>query len=286
MPPKKRRVKQKKKKKHVILILLLIAAGVFFLFEEFGREDLNRTLIKVFGPEEERERKQEFPPVDVTPPEALPKVAIVIDDLGPNKRMAMGVLVINAPLTLSILPQEVYSAWIAEEGFKLRRDIIVHVPMEATRPLKLGKGGLYTWMTDDEIAKILNKNILSVPHVTGISTHMGSAFTADTRVMNVVISELKKKGLFLLDSVTTPKTVGHTTAVEKGLKAYRRDVFLDDSNDPRDIAFQWKRLVGIAKRNGYALAQGHARKNTIEFLEDTLKNNRSVRVVPLTELTD
>jgi polysaccharide deacetylase 2 family uncharacterized protein YibQ len=164
MPPKKRRVKQKKKKKHVILILLLIAAGVFFLFEEFGREDLNRTLIKVFGPEEERERKQEFPPVDVTPPEALPKVAIVIDDLGPNKRMAMGVLVINAPLTLSILPQEVYSAWIAEEGFKLRRDIIVHVPMEATRPLKLGKGGLYTWMTDDEIAKILNKNILSVPH--------------------------------------------------------------------------------------------------------------------------
>jgi polysaccharide deacetylase 2 family uncharacterized protein YibQ len=264
MPPKKRRVKPKKKKKHLILILLLIAVGVFFLFEEFGMEDLNRNLIKVFGPDEKQERKQELPPADVTPPEALPKVAIVIDDLGPNKKMAMGILVINAPLTLSILPQEVYSAWIAEEGFKLGRDIIVHVPMEATRPLKLGKGGLYTWMTDDEIAKILHKNILSVPQ----------------------ISELKKKELFLLDSVTTPKTVGHTTAVEKGLKTYRRDVFLDDSNDPRDIAFQWKRLVAIAKRNGYALAQGHARKNTIEFLEDTLKNNRSVRVVPLTELLD
>jgi polysaccharide deacetylase 2 family uncharacterized protein YibQ len=286
MPPKKRRAKPQKKKKHVILILLLIAVGVFFLYEEFGKEELHRSFYKIFGHEEKKDVIRRRPPADSTPPEALPKVAIVIDDLGPNKKMAMGILVINAPLTLSILPQEVYSSWIAEEGFNLGRDIIVHVPMEATRPLKLGKGGLYTWMTDEEIAKILNKDILSVPHATGISSHMGSAFTSDKRVMSVVIEELKKQGVFFLDSVTSPKTIGYTTAVAKGLTAYRRDVFLDDSNDPRDIAHQWERLVETARRNGYALAQGHARKNTIEFLEDILKNNKTVRVVPLTELID
>ena len=286
MPPKKRRVKTQKKKKHIILILILIALAVFFAYEEFGREDVHRTFFKIFRHAEKKEVTRKPPPADRTPPEALPKVSIVIDDLGPNKKMAMGILVIDAPLTLSILPQEVYSSWIAEEGFNLGRDIIVHVPMEATRPLKLGKGGLYTWMTDDEIEKILIKNILSVPHAIGISSHMGSAFTADTRVMNAVITELKKQGLFFLDSVTSPKTVGYETAVAKGLKAYRRDVFLDDSNDPRDIAVQWERLVGIARKNGYALAQGHPRKNTIEFLENVLRNNRAVRVVPLTGLRD
>ena len=286
MPPKKRRVKTKKKNRHVILILILVVVGIFFLYEEFGKEDLHQTFFKIFGAKEKKEVIHKPPPDDRRPPEALPKVSIVIDDLGPNKKMAMGILVINAPLTLSILPQEVYSSWIAKEGYNLGRDIIVHVPMEATKPLKLGKGGLYTWMTDKEIARILGKNIDSVPHAIGISSHMGSAFTANKRVMSVVMEELKKQGLFFLDSVTSPKTVGYTTAVEKGVKAYRRDVFLDDSNDPRDIAVQWERLVKIAQKDGYALAQGHARKNTIEFLEDILKKNTSVRVVPLTELID
>jgi len=286
MPPKKRRVKTQKHKKHIILILVLIALAVFFVYEEFGREDAHRTFSKIFGTAKKKEVPRKPPPADKPAPEALPRVAIVIDDLGPNKQMAMGILVINAPLTLSILPQEVYSSWIAEEGFNLGRDIIVHVPMEATKPLKLGKGGLYTWMNDEEITGILDKNIRSIPHAIGISSHMGSAFTADTRVMNAVITELKKQGLFFLDSVTSPKTVGYETAVANGLKAYRRDVFLDDSNDPRDIAVQWDRLIDIARRNGYALALAHARKNTIEFLDDILKNNRSVRVVPLTELID
>jgi polysaccharide deacetylase 2 family uncharacterized protein YibQ len=285
MPPKKRRVKSKKKKKHVALILFLIALAVFFVYRESGREDLHRDFFKLFGPAGKKEAAHRHAPEKSSPPEVLPKVSIVIDDLGPNKKMAMGVLVINAPLTLSILPQEVYSNWIAEEGFNLGREIIVHVPMEATRPLRLGKGGLYTWMTDEEIVKILNRDILSVPHATGVSSHMGSAFTTDERVMNAVISELKKEKLFFLDSVTTAKTIGFETAVAQGVKAYRRDVFLDDSNDPRDIAFQWERLVGIAKRRGYALAQGHPRKNTIEFLENVLRKNKVVRVVPLDELT-
>lgn len=287
MPPKKRRVKSKKNKRHIFFILILVMAGVFFLYEDFGKEPLHRMFFKqIFGREEKKEAPQQPTPPDRETSAPLPKVALVIDDLGPNKKMAMGILVINAPLTLSILPQEVYSSWIAEEGFNLGREIIVHVPMEATKPLKLGKGGLYTWMNDEEIAGILDKDIRSVPHATGISSHMGSAFTADRRVMNAVITELKKQELFFLDSVTSPKTVGYDIAVEKGLKAFRRDVFLDDSNDPRDIAVQWKRLIDIAKKNGYALAQGHPRKNTIEFLEDALKNNTSVRIVPLSKLIE
>ena len=284
MPPKRRKVKKQKKNRHIIFIVIFIVLGVFFLFEEFGKEDLHKTFFRIFAPAQKEVKKPEPPPPPVTPPKILPRVAIVIDDLGPNKRMAMGILVINAPLTLSILPQEVYSAWIADEGYKLGRDIIMHVPMEATRPLKLGKGGLYTWMTDEEINNTLDKNIRSLPHIIGVSSHMGSAFTKDDRVMNAVVAELKNRQLFFLDSVTTPDTVGYKIAKDRGLKVYRRDVFLDDSNDPQDIAVQWKRLVRIARTKGYALAQGHARKNTIEFLEETLKNNHEVRVVPLTEL--
>lgn len=272
MPPKKRRVKTNRRKLQVIVILLLIVAAVFFFYEEFGKEKTSLPVPEI---------KPEAPP-----PELLPRVALVIDDLGPNKKMSIEVLTLDAPLTLSILPHEVYSSWIAEEGYKLGRDIIVHIPMQATRPLRLGKGGLYTWMTDKQLVETLKKDINSVPHIIGASSHMGSALTKDERVMNVVMKELKKQGLFFLDSLTTPETVGYRLAKTHGLVAFQRDVFLDDSNKPQDIKIQWDRLVRIAQRRGYAIAQGHPRKNTIEFLNDALRENNDIRIVPLSELIE
>jgi polysaccharide deacetylase 2 family uncharacterized protein YibQ len=187
MPPKRRRIKKQKKRYHIILILIIISLITLLYFEESGRENLPSRIMKIF-----RHAPEKQPPEKPAkkPAVKLPRVAIVIDDLGPNKKMAMSVLVINAPLTLSILPQEVYSAWIAEEGHRMGREIIVHIPMEATRPLRLGRGGLFTWMTDEEIMQTVRENIRSVPHAIGASSHMGSAFTRDERAMKAVVSVL------------------------------------------------------------------------------------------------
>jgi len=215
---------------------------------------------------------------------ALPKVAIVIDDLGPNKQIAREVLKLKGPLTLSILPQQSYSAWIAREGNRLGRDIMIHIPMEASRPLKLGKGGLYTWMTDREIIQTIEEDLLSVPHVKGANNHMGSLFTRDERVMKTVISELRGRGLFFLDSLTTPESVGFRLAKEQGLKTLRRDVFLDDSDDPGEIRTQWEKLIKAANQKGHAVALGHPKKNTIEFLQKVLSSSKEVTIVPVSEL--
>ncbi len=291
MPPNKRRIKRKKKrntKHHIALILFLIAVAVFFFFEKFGKEDLIDTPSDV----SRSEKKDVFSPVEkpiIVPPlvtlsPKLPMIAIVMDDLGNHKKNAEDVLNIKAPLTFSILPRRRYSAWIAEEGHRLGRDILVHQPMEATRPLKLGEGGLILKMTDTEIITVLNKNIQSVPYRIGVSNHMGSAFTQNERAMNIVVSELKKEGLFFLDSITTPESVGFKIAKEKGIKALRRDVFLDNTDDPVEIMVQWKRLLKIAEKNGSAIALAHPRKNTLEFLRKTVENNKEVEVVPLSAL--
>jgi hypothetical protein len=80
--------------------------------------------------------------------------------------------------------------------------------------------------------------------------------------------------------------VAYSIAAKSGVKAIRRDVFLDDSNDPKEIRHQWERLLKIAKKNGRAVAQGHPRKNTVEFLETALRDNTEIQIVPLSELLD
>ena len=280
MPPPRKRIKRKKKSRHIILVLLLIIAGTFLLIKEPDRD----TVLKK-GPGTARLKKTVKPKFPVKPGlKPLPRVSIVMDDLGPNKKAAQDVLDLKIPLTLSILPGEVYSAWVAREGHRLGLDIIGHIPLEAKKPLRLGNGGLYRWMTKEEIIDTLKADFNSIPHITGISTHMGSAFTEDKRVMNVMISELKKHRLFFLDSITTPKSVGIEVAKSLGIKAIRRDVFLDDSDDPAEMKIQWNRMLKIAGGKGFAVIQAHPRKNTITFLKKALSRNNEIKIVPLSEL--
>ena len=293
MAKPKKRIKRKKHSRHIIFILILLIAGTLFLFKDFSRDNVTEKTPKTPAPWKaakpalplEPEKKAE-PFIPVKPARLLPSVAIVIDDLGPNKKAAEKILALNAPLTLSILPQEVYSSWIAGEGHRLGLDVIGHIPLQAKKPLRLGNGGLYLQMSKKEIVRTLAKNIDSIPHIIGISTHMGSAFTEDKRAMNILVSELKKRRFFLMDSITTPKSLGLEVAKSHGVRAIRRDVFLDDSNDPADIRVQWNRLLKIASKKGFAVAQGHPRKNTIEFLKKTLADNNDVEIVPLSELID
>jgi polysaccharide deacetylase 2 family uncharacterized protein YibQ len=280
MSPRKRRAKTVRKKSHSILILLLIAAGIFLFTGEFGREDVPDSFFDRLKPEKK-------PLIDrpwTLPQTALPKIAIVIDDLGPSRELAEQVMDLNGPVTLSILPQQRYSLWIAQEGARRGRDMIVHLPMEASRPLKLGEGGLYIRMEDKEIMETVRDNILSVPNITGASNHMGSAFTEDRRAMGAAIAEIRKHGLFFLDSLTTPESVAYDLAKSQGLKTYRRDVFLDDADNPEEIKIQWNRLLRIAKNRGHAIALGHPKKNTLDLLQKALRDTTQFTLVPISAL--
>jgi len=280
MPPRRRRVKKQRKSHHVILVILLIVAGVFFLIREPGKQESPKKFANISKPD----IKKKLPPLKPPSRTGLPRVALIIDDLGPNRKLAQAVLKLEAPLTLSILPQETYSVWIAEEGHKAGHDIIAHIPAEATKSMKLGKGGLFTWMTDKEIKTTLEKDLASVPHIKGVSTHMGSAFTTDTRAMKVFLNEIKLQGLFFLDSYTTAESIGLKTAKEMGIKTDRRHVFLDNSNKPAMIKAEWERLIKLANEQGYAIAIAHPRKNSLAFLRKALPDNDDIEIVPLTDL--
>ncbi len=273
MPKKKRRTRKKKKNsRHILFILLLVLAGVFFLSREPGREKTPSGLLKPFKTEKK------------SGPAGLPKVAIVMDDLGNSKKMAKTIFEMKQPLTFSVLPLQTYSRWTAEEAYRRGYDVILHIPMESSRKMKLGEGGLYLDMSHRTIRETLETDIDSVPFIIGASSHMGSAFTRDRRAMDTVVSVLKDHDLFFLDSITIPDTVGYSIAKRSGLAALRRDIFLDNSDDLKDIAHQWKELMTLAKKKGYAVALAHPRKNTFTFLKKTLKNNKEISVVPLSEL--
>jgi len=266
--------KKSKRQKHLIFILFLMIAAAFFLYRELGKEEIKEKPSDVAKPKKEKILPEKI---------RRPKVAIVIDDLGENKKSARELLDLNVPFVCAVLPHQTYTEWIADECSRLGHEVIAHIPMEAKTPHELGKGGLYTWMTEAEIAETVNDDIKAVPHAIGISNHMGSAFTEDRRAVSVLMPLLKKRNLFFLDSLTTAGSTVNNIATAMGVKSLRRDVFLDDEDSPAYIRKQWEKLLKAAVKKGPAIALGHPKENTIQFLKDAVKKD-DAEVVPLSEL--
>jgi len=129
-----------------------------------------------------------------TPEKQLPLVAIIIDDLGYDKKIAKKFSNLNAMLTFSILPYSPHQKSIA----RLSRDkgfgIMLHLPMEPVEypDVNPGPGTLLTSMTPDQLTRQLEKDLDAVPFIRGVNNHMGSKMS---NVSDFLDSE-KKRPIF------------------------------------------------------------------------------------------
>ncbi len=223
--------------------------------------------------------------------EDLYRVSIIIDDLGENYKAFKKLLAINVPFTFSILPFQTHSIRIANEAHEKSREVILHLPLEPRDSLNnsINHGTLLTSMSRDQLLAQLGRNINAVPHLSGVSNHMGSKFTEDKDKMEIVLKAIKEKKLYFLDSRTTKNTVGYILAKEMGIKTAQRDLFIDNNRDLLSIEEQLKSIPLIAKKNdGYAIAIGHPHPTTIDALKKIVPilEEQGVKFVPLSQLVN
>ena len=131
-----------------------------------------------------------------------------------------------------------------------------------------GPGALFIAMTGEEIDRQLEENLDSVPGAVGVNNHMGSRLTADSRAMESLMEELKERGLFFLDSRTSPRSLAFETAYRFNIPAASRDIFIDAHDDAEFIRGQVAKLIGRAREKGRAIGIGHPYGNPLAVLED------------------
>ena len=139
------------------------------------------------------------------------------------------------------------------------------MPMEPLAAhLDPGPGALLTTLSPDEIARRLEHSLAAFDGYVGINNHMGSRFTGDREHMLPVLTELQRRGLLFLDSVTVGNTVGPALAEALHLPHARRHVFLDDSPTPAAVRASLVRVEQVARQTGTAIAIGHPHDVTLE----------------------
>ncbi len=220
-------------------------------------------------------------PVDL---DERPKIVIVIDDVGLDRRRARRTWSLPGPLTLSFMAYSEGLATQTEAAKDAGHELMLHIPMEPTSAsINPGPNVLLSGMPGDELRKNVIWNLDQVDGYVGINNHMGSRFTSDRAGMDVVVAELRKRGLLFLDSVTSSRSVAHSAARAGGIPYAVRNIFLDHDDDLAAINRQLARLERLAKKSGVGIAIGHPRDKTLEALADWLPtlDDRGFQLVPI-----
>lgn len=290
MPPKKEKKsssdstpKKPKKKKggylwtvFAIASVVLISGIIYLSWERPSKISEETEVPEIVPPFTEPSKKK-----------GRPKIAIIIDDIGNSRKNDDAVLAIDAPLTVSVLPLLPESKKIAEKAGSNGKEVMLHLPMEPHDypQANPGKGALFTNMDDIAIVTQVYEDIKSIPMLKGVNNHMGSKFTEDRERMRIVLKQLKDKGLFFIDSKTSPRSRSDKTAREMGIKAAARDIFLDNEQNEGYIAGQIEELKKIARKRGAAIGIGHPYPETIAALEKAIpKIKKDFDIVSASEL--
>jgi len=199
-------------------------------------------------------------------------VAIIIDDIGYDRKMAEGFLELDVPLTFSVLPQGTFNHSIINQALKKDVEIMLHLPMEPGNypSVNPGPGALLSSMKPDELIAQLNANLDRVPNIKGVNNHMGSKLTASSEQMRQIFTILKKRDLFFVDSRTSADTLARRSAELLQLPFAERDVFIDHEQTHEFVSKQLKLLIKRANRQGYAIGIAHPHPVTLEVLKEML----------------
>ena len=215
------------------------------------------------------------------------RLAIIIDDLGYDRAAADELLSLGFPITVSVLPHLPLSAEVAEEAYRRGDEVMLHLPMQSeSETAKTEEVELRVGMNAQQVDAALEGMLETVPHAVGVNNHQGSRATADPALMAELMPELRRRGLFFVDSRTLASTVAYDTAERLGVRAASRKVFLDDSARPEAILKQLELAARDAERDGSAIAIGHPRPDTIAALAQGLPRleSQGIHLVFVSEL--
>jgi len=196
-----------------------------------------------------------------------PMVAIIIDDMGYQPAVGQKMLALPLNLSFSFLPAGPQTRELATAAQGKKRDILLHLPLEATdAKVDPGPGTITVAMGAEEVRKHFADNLAQVPMAIGLNNHMGSRFTEERPAMATLLKEVKQRGLFFLDSRTSAKSIACAVAKEEGVPCLPRHLFLDNDQTQAAIAKQIDALLALATKQGWAIGISHPHPATLAAL--------------------
>lgn len=218
-----------------------------------------------------------------------PSIALIIDDLGNRREAGQRAIELPGPVACAFLPYGHFTRQLAQRAHSRGKEVMLHLPMQSVNHDASDRGELVLDMTQHQFTRTLADGLAAVPHVSGINNHRGSLITRHPGHMTWLMQAmLSHGGLFFVDSRTTAATVARRIAAEYRVPSTERNVFLDNDRQPDAVQAEFRRLIGIAQRDGVALGIAHPYPDTLDILARELSRlgDYNVQMVSVNRLIE
>lgn len=216
-----------------------------------------------------------------------PMIAVIIDDMGLDRKRSARATALPGPLTLSFLTYARRLKAQAEAARRAGHEIMIHLPMEPDDAgAYAGPKSIRTDLAEAELRRRLDWALGRLDRYVGINNHMGSRFTTDAPGMSRVLAEIGRRGLLFIDSRTSPFSIAAPVARRLSVPFAARDLFLDDDPERDAVAAKLEELERAATEKGYAIAIGHPYDATLNLLQGWLPTlaARGFALVPVSAI--
>lgn len=208
-----------------------------------------------------------------------PQIALIIDDIGQNRKRAREFMEIDIALTFSILPHLPYSRELAEEMNRIGYEVMLHQPMEPfSKSQDPGPGALYVGDEPERITAVMESNIRNIPHAVGVNNHMGSKFTESGDDVGEALKIVKQRNLFFVDSLTSNHSKARAISRSFGIPTLGRRIFLDNVREESAVLAELARLKQCALRSGQAVGIGHPVSPTARAINRFARDRRNADI--------
>ena len=219
--------------------------------------------------------------------ELLPAVALIFDDLGESLADLKELYSLDIPLTISVIPGLRFSRNIAHIGARCGFSVFIHLPLEPKKR-DFTKNTPYRFIGSQlsirDNQTLLRKYLNSIRIAIGVNNHMGSLATEDPELMNLIVKEVKSKGLIFVDSRTSQKSVAYEIANAQSMACAYNQGFLDSVSGQQAMKENFDSLIESARLKGQIIVIAHPRKSTLEFLKNNLAEfKKEVRFITAKE---
>lgn len=219
-----------------------------------------------------------------------PRIAIIIDDLGYRLDAGQRAIDLPGPISFAVLPGTPRARVLAIQAHEHGKEVLLHLPLQATPDDKTHDPlALNLDMSRREFGDTFEQALTSVPYAIGVNSHRGSMLTRHPGHMQWLMEEIQaRENLFFIDSFTTHESVALQIAIETGIDARKRDVFLDPDRDPETVVREFERMKRLAQKRGSIVAIGHPYTTTLDLLERELPKlaAEGYELVTISELMD
>lgn len=217
-------------------------------------------------------------------PTAGAKIAVIIDDMGMDRRHTKAAIDLPGPITMAFLPYAPEVAAQADQARAAGHELMVHMPMEPLDgALDAGPQVIRAGMDPAAFDAVMAFDLDAFPGYVGVNNHMGSRATQDREAMARLMGNLKRRGLLFVDSRTIGGSVAADEAAKAGIPWAVRDVFLDDAPDLASVRESLQKVEAVARKTGLAIAIGHPKAETLEALREWIPTlaGKGMTLVPV-----